>query len=137
MDGRKGECRGNQVLNNVFFACPRRIFLGRDEGNLCDGNLFDAGDKDGLFDVQDPAPNPKPRLAAWQAAFGQDRRSLAAPMEAAFSAADGRLRYACANVARICVPVARLGESAPAAGPGPFSAEQWQLLRQGKSILVP
>jgi hypothetical protein len=136
-DGRMGDCRGNQVLNNVFFACPRRIYLGRMESNLCDGNLFDAGEKDGLFDVQDPAPNPKPRLGTWQANCGQDRRSAAAPMEAAFSAADGRLRYACANAAGICVPVARLGKSAPAAGPGPFDAEQWKALRKGKSILSP
>jgi hypothetical protein len=49
---------------------------------------------------------------------------------------DGRLRYSCGKVAEICVPVARLGESAPAAGPGPFHAEQWKLLREGKSVLA-
>ncbi len=133
-DGRMGECRGNQVLNNVFFASPRRIYLGRSEGNRCDGNLFDAGDKDGLFDVQEPAANPQPRLAAWQAAYGQDRQSAVVPMEAALSSADGRLRYACGKIAEICVPVARLGESSPAAGPGPFNAQQWKSLREGKSI---
>ncbi|MCY3021240.1 MAG: right-handed parallel beta-helix repeat-containing protein [Planctomycetota bacterium] len=72
VDGRKGECRGNVVLNNVFVGCPRRIYLGRNDTNVCDGNLFDAGNKEGLFDVQDPAPNPKPRLDAWQKTFGQD-----------------------------------------------------------------
>ncbi len=136
VDGRGGECRGNQVLDNVFCACPRRIYLGRTEGNVCDGNLFDAGDKDALFDVQDPAPKTKPRLAAWQASFGQDRRSLAVPMEATLSAADGQLRYSCGKVGAICVPVARLGETAPAVGPGPFDAEQWKLLGEGKSILI-
>ena len=134
VDGRRGECRGNQVLNNIFCASPRRIYLGRVEGNLCDGNLFDAGDKDGLFDIQDPPPNPKPRLDAWQAKFGQDRQSMAAPMEAAIGAGDGRLRFSCGKVAGLCVPVAWLGESAPAAGPGPFSAEQWKSLREGQSI---
>lgn len=136
VDGRRGECRGNQVLNNIFCASPRRIYLGRVEGNLCDGNLFDGGDKDGLFDIQDPPPNPKPRLGAWQANFGQDRRSMAASMEAALGAADGRIRYSCGKVAEICVPVARLGESAPAPGPGPFNAEQWKSLREGQSILA-
>ena len=134
--GRLGECRGNQVLNNVFFASPRRIFLGRAEGNRCDGNVFDAGDKEGLFDVQDPAPNPKPRLAAWQATFGQDRHSLAVTMEATRGDADGQLRFKCAGVAEICVPVARLGESSAAAGPGPFDAQQWKLLREGKPIVA-
>ena len=136
VDGRKGECRGNQVLNNIFVASPRRIYLGRADGNLCDGNLFDAGDKDGLFDIQDPPPNPKPKLDAWQADFGQDRQSMVAPMTAAPGADDGRLRYSCGKVAVPCVPVARLGESAPAAGPGPFNAEQWKSLREGQSILV-
>jgi len=134
-DGRKGECRGNQVLNNVFCACPRRIYLGRSDGNRCDGNLFDTA-QDGLFDVQDPVPNPKPRLGTWQSNFGQDRGSAAAAMEAALDAADGRLRYSCAKTPAICVPVARLGESAPAAGPGPFDAEQWKLLREGKAVLA-
>ena len=133
-DGRLGDCRGNQVLNNVFFACPRRIYLGRVEGNLCYGNLFDAGDQNGLFDVQDPAPNPKPRLAAWQASFGQDRRSLAATMEAALDT-DGRLRFSCGKAPETQVPVARLGESTPGAGPGPFDAGQGKLLREGKPVL--
>ena len=105
-DGRMGECRGNQVLNNVFFACPRRIYLGRMEGNSCDGNLFDAGDKDGLFDVQAPAPNPKPRLGAWQAACGQDRRSLAAPMEASLGAVTAGSVFPAERSPRICVLVA-------------------------------
>jgi len=42
--------------------------------------------------------------------------------------------YSCGKVAEICVPVARLGESAPAAGPGPFDARQWKFLREGKPI---
>ena len=132
-----GDCGGNEVLNNVFFATPRRIFLGRAEGNLCDGNLFDAAEKDGLFDIQAPGPTPKPRLAAWQATFGQDRHSLAAAMEASFSAKDGSLRFSCGKVDAVCVPVARLGETAPAMGPGPFTAQQWTTLRAGKSIAVP
>ena len=37
-----------------------------------------------MFDIQTPAPRPKPRLDAWQKTFGQDRRSVEAPMTAAF-----------------------------------------------------
>lgn len=136
VDGRKGECQGNQVLNNIFFASPRRIYLGRVEGNVSDGNLFDAGDKDGLFDIQNPSPNPKPQLGEWQANFGMDRRSMVVSMEAAPGDADGRLRYSCGKVAGLCEPPARMGESAPVAGPGPFSAEQWKALSEGQSILL-
>ncbi len=129
--GRKGECRGNTVLNNVFFACPQRIYLGRSDSNVCDGNLFDAGDQDGRFDIQDPVPDPKPRLKSWQMTFGQDRHSLEVPMEATFTPGENRLRFFCGKVPEICVPVTQLGEKEPAAGPGPFTAEAWKILRDG------
>ncbi len=130
--GRKGECRGNQVLNNIFFACPYRVFLGRNEGNLCDGNLYDAGEGGGLFDIQTPAPRPKPRLDAWQKTFGKDRRSVEAPMTAAFDLGTNQLRFACRKGPESCVPVAILGETASASGPGPLRAQTWKLLREGK-----
>ena len=135
--GRKGECRGNRVLNNVFFACPQRIYLGRNESNVCDGNLFDAGDKGGLFDIQDPAPRPKPRLDAWQKVFGQDRRSVEVPVQAAFDPAQNQLRFSCGKAPETSVPVAVLGEQTPAAGPGPFRADGWKLLRDGKEAVLP
>jgi len=134
--GRKGECRGNRVLNNVFFACPQRIFLGRNDTNVCDGNLFDAGDKDGSFDIQAPPPRPKPRLDAWQKVFGQDKRSVEAAMQAAFDPGENRLRFSCGRAPETCVPVAALGEQTPAVGPGPFRAEAWKLLRDGKQMVL-
>jgi hypothetical protein len=136
VDGRKGECRENRVLNNVFFACPQRIFLGRNDTNLCDGNLFEAGGKEGSFDIQVPPPRPKPRLDAWQKVFGQDKRSAEAAMQAAFDPGENRLRFSCSKAPEACVPVAALGEQTPAAGPGPFRADAWKLLRGGKEIVL-
>ncbi|MGD0094502.1 MAG: right-handed parallel beta-helix repeat-containing protein, partial [Planctomycetota bacterium] len=136
VDGRKGECRGNTVLNNIFTGCPRRIYLGRNEDNVCDGNLFDASDKDGSFDVQTPAPNPKPLLEAWQQTFGQDKRSVEAPMKAVFSPSEGQLNFSCEKAPEICVPVPQLGDKAPPAGPGPFGPEAWKLLREGKPVVL-
>ncbi len=134
--GRKGDCRGNRVLNNVFFACPQRIYLGRNDTNVCDGNLYDAGDKGGLFDIQAPSPQPKPRLDTWQRVFGQDKRSVEAPMQAAFDPDKSELRFSCGKVPEICVPVAALGEPTPAVGPGPFRADGWKLLRDGKQMVL-
>lgn len=136
VDERKGECRENRVLNNVFFACPQRVFLGRNESNVCDGNLYDAGDKDARFDIQAPSPNPKPRLDSWQKDFGQDKQSAETPMTAAFDPGKNQLRFSCGKVPEIGVPVAILGEPTPAAGPGPFQAEMWKLLRGGKEAIL-
>jgi hypothetical protein len=135
--GRKGECRGNAVLNNIFFACPQRIYLGQNDTNVCDGNLFDAGDKNGLFDIQSPAPDPKPHLKAWQATFGQDLHSLETPMQATFTPGTNRLRFSCGKAPEIGVPVTRLGEKSDAAGPGPFTAEAWTMLRAGNPAELP
>jgi hypothetical protein len=136
VEGRKGECRGNKVLNNVFFACPHRIFLGRNDGNTCDGNLFDAGNKDAIFDIQSPAPKPKPRFSAWQQSFGQDRSSRESPMQAAFDPKANELRFSCQSVPEPCPPVAQLGEREAATGLGPFGAEAWKLLRDGKPAVL-
>ncbi len=130
--GRKGECRGNLVLNNIFFACPYRVFLGRNEGNLCDGNVYDAGEGGGSFDIQTPAQRPKPRLDAWQKTFGQDHGSVEAPMTAAFDPGRNQLRFSCRKRPESCVPVAILGETASVLGPGPLSAQTWKLLHEGK-----
>lgn len=135
--GRKGECRENRVLNNLFFACPHRVFLGRNENNVCDGNLYDASDKGGWFDIQTPSPHPKPRLDTWQKVFGQDKRSTETPMTAAFDANKNQLRFSCGTVPEICEPVAILGEPTAASGPGPPQADEWKLLRDGKQIVLP
>jgi len=134
--GRKGECRGNRVLNNIFFACPQRIYLGRNESNVCDGNLYDAGDKGGLFDIQAPAPQSKPRLDTWRTVFGQDKRSVESPMQADFDPAKNQLRFACGTVPDTCMPVASLGEEPPTPFPGPFRADTWKLLRDGKQVTL-
>ena len=136
VDGRKGECRENRVLNNVFFACPQRVFLGRNESNVCDGNLYDAGDKGGTFDIQQPPPRPKPRLDAWQKTFGQDKRSVEAPMQAAFDLAKNELRFSCGKAPGAGAPVAILGRDTPGLLPGPFRADGWNLLREGKQIVL-
>ena len=133
--GRKGECRGNRVLNNIFFACPQRIYFGRNDTNVCDGNLFDAGDKGGLFDLQDSAPHPKPRLDAWQKVFGQDHRSVEVSMQAEFDPGEHRLRFSCGKIPQTCVPVPALGEQMPAVGPGPFQTEGWKLLRDRNQMV--
>jgi hypothetical protein len=136
VEDRKGECRGNQVLNNIFFACPRRIFLGRNDSNPCDGNLFDAGNKEAIFDIQTPAPKPKPRLASWQQTFGQDKHSWEAPMEAAFDANTNQLRFSCQKIPETSLPVPQLGEQRAAAGSGPFGIEACALLRGGKPAVL-
>ena len=134
--GRKGECRGNRVLNNIFFACPQRVYLGRNDSNVCDGNLYDAGDKGGLFDIQAPAPQSKPRLDTWQTVFGQDKRSVEASMQAAFDPVQNQFRFSCGTVPGTGVPVAISGEEPPAQFPGPFRADAWKLLRDGKQLLL-
>jgi hypothetical protein len=135
VEGRKGECRGNKVLNNVFFACPRRIFLGRNESNPCDGNLYDAGNVDAIFDIQDAAPKPKPRFDSWQQKFQQDPHSLAVSMEAALVEETGRLRFSCTAPPGTCLAVTELGEQQGGAFPGPFNADASKLLREGKPAL--
>jgi hypothetical protein len=134
--GRKGECRGNQVLNNIFFACPQRVYLGRSDSNLCNGNVYDAGDQGGLFDIQEPAPRPQPHLDTWQTVFGQDKRSVETAMQAEFDPAKSQLHFSCGTVPETCVPVAPLGEETPTLLPGPFGAEAWNLLRDGKQVVL-
>jgi hypothetical protein len=135
--GRKIDCRENQALNNIFHACPKRIFLGRNDGNVCDGNLFDAGSVEAAFGVQDP-PHPEVTvtLPAWQQSVGQDRRSIETPMEASFDPATGVLRFTCRDLPDACPVSPSLGAQQAAAGPGPFDREAWQRLREGKPALL-
>jgi hypothetical protein len=134
--GRKGECRGNKALNNVFFACARRVFLGRNESNTSDGNLFDAGNKDAIFDIQDPVPEPKPRLDSWRQSFKQDLHSLEAPMEAVFDLQANQLRFSCLALPQACPAVPQLGEQKHAPGLGPFGAEACRMLGAGKPVVL-
>ena len=136
VEGRKGECRGNKVLNNIFFACPRRIFLGRNDDNTCDGNLFDADNKDAVFDIQDPAPKPKPSFDSWQRTFGQDQHSLEASIEAAFEADGAQLHFLCRKIPETSLPVPQLGEQTAATGLGPFGPDACKLLRDGKPVVL-
>jgi hypothetical protein len=132
---RKGECHRNRVLNNVFFDCPLRVFLGNSETNRSDGNLFDAGNTNATFDIQLPAPDPKPDFTAWQERFGQDRHSLETPMDAVLDLEAGVLHFTCPNLTPDCLPVPELGDLAPS-GTGPFDAAAVELLRTGKTAVV-
>jgi len=125
--------REPSAQQRFFWPCPQRVYLGRNDSNVCDGNVYDAGDKGGLFDIQEPAPRPQPGLDTWQTEFGQDKRSVETAMQAEFDLAKSQLRFSCGTVPETCVPVAPLGEVAPAFYPGPFRAQAWSLLRDGSS----
>jgi len=134
--GRKGECRDNKVLNNVFFACPHRVFLGRSESNTSDGNLYDASNKDAVFEIQGSAPKSQLNLDAWRQTVGQDKNSLEARMEAAFDQKVVALRFSCQKVPAPGLPVPQLGEQEAATGLGPFGVEAYRMLREGKSAVL-
>ena len=99
-DGRKGDAAGTRCSTTSFSPVPGGSTSAAAKATAATATCS-TPTKDGLFDVQDPAPNPKPRLGTWQSTFGQDRRSAAAPMEAASSSADGRLRYSCPKAASL------------------------------------
>lgn len=129
------EPKGHRVLNNVFAACAQPVFLPGNVGSLSDGNLFDAGTPNALFDIQNPAPEPKPGFAAWRKDFGQDAHSSEAPMEVAFDPATLTLRFASPDIRATSPGVPELGEAGDAtACPGPFDRAACTRLGEGQTV---
>lgn len=92
-DGRTGVCHANAAYNNVFFRCPHRIYLGRREENVCDGNLYDAGNDHCAFQLAHPAPSTLQNLDGWQRYFNLDIHSTQARLDAGFDFETGELRW--------------------------------------------
>jgi len=131
------EPKGHRVLNNVFAACARPIFLAGSDGNHSNGNLFDANTPDALFDIQNPAPNPKPGFAEWRKDFGQDAHASQAPMEVAFDPATMTLRITCQAIRPTSPVVPELGEAGDASVyPGPFEPAACRQLLEGQTLTL-
>jgi hypothetical protein len=92
-EGRTGLCRANAAVNNVFYQTPHRIHLGRREENICDGNLYDAGNDNCSFEIAHPAPACLQHLAGWQRYFGLDAHSVQAKITAEFDEETGTLTW--------------------------------------------
>jgi hypothetical protein len=122
---RTGLCRANTALNNVLFACPHRVHLGRREANVSDGNLFDAATDSCSFFIAHPEPANWQDLAGWQHYFDLDAHSTQARMQVAFDPDTLCLTWRIDGPAPTCQPYPLLhGDTAPAA-PGPFPADAW------------
>jgi hypothetical protein len=131
------EPKGHRVLNNVFAVCLKPVFLGKKDGNASDGNLFDSGSPNAIFDIQNPAPNPKPRFAEWQQAFGQDVHSLEAPMNTSFDPVAMTLRFACRAIQAASPAVLELGGQKDATVcPGPFDPAACRQLGEGQTATL-
>ena len=125
IDGRVGLCRRHRVLNNVFVECPKRIYLGRAEENVSDGNLFDAGSDPRSLCIRYPDPEAVLNLAAWQEYYGLDTHSTQARLQAAFDVENGELTWQVEGESPAPQTVQAMHEAEPGA-PGPFSPEEWQ-----------
>jgi len=125
IDGRVGLCRRHRVLNNVFVECPKRIYLGRAEENVSDGNLFDAGSDSRSLSIRYPEPEAVLNLAAWQEYYGLDTHSTQARLQAAFDVENGELTWQVEGESPAPQTVQAMHEAEPGA-PGPFSPEEWQ-----------
>jgi hypothetical protein len=118
--GRVGLGRRNQVLNNIFVQCPKRILLARAEDNVSDGNLFDMrGDRTSLL-IHYPAPPALLDLAGWQSYYGLDLHSTQATVEAEFDPDARLLRCRAEGELPTCQPVAAMHEDRPPQSPGPL-----------------
>lgn len=93
MDGRTGLCRGNKVLNNVYYHCPHRTSLGQLVDNICDGNLFDIADDAYSFNIANPAPAVLQNLASWQQYFGLDSHSRQGELIVNFDINNGNIHW--------------------------------------------
>lgn len=125
IDGRVGLCRRHRVLNNVFVECPKRIYLGRAEENVSDGNLFDTGSDPRSLCIRYPEPEAVLNLAAWQEYYGLDTHSTQARIQAAFDVGSGELTWQVEGESPTPQTVTAMHEAKPGA-PGPFSPEEWQ-----------
>jgi len=117
VEGRTGLCRGNTIRSNIIARCPRRVLLGRREGNDCDANLYDGRHDNASLCVAFPQPPTAVDFGAWQGLLGLDISGGQAELDADFDPATLEL-------------VVRLAGSAPRmAGPvGPLGAAQWRRL---------
>ncbi len=117
----------NRVAGNVFRQCPRRIFLGRNETNRSDGNIFDTEDKDVLFGLQNrPGPEVSTNFDVWRKTYAQDTHSTEAPMNAGFDPVTGILRFSCDARPALCANAPELGEDGSLTGPAHFALETWK-----------
>jgi hypothetical protein len=119
--GRTGLCRAQKVLNNVFAACPKRILFSRAEGNVSDGNLFDAADDSASLAIEFPAPRADQNLAGWQAHFGLDRASTQARIEVEFDPETLALAVTVEGDLPRCAAVPELFGSKRPRSPGPVA----------------
>jgi len=123
--GRAGLGRRNQILNNVFVDCRKRLRLARWGDNISDGNLFDAAFDSASFGIRYLDPEPTVDLAAWQQFFGLDTHSTQARMEADFDPETLVLTWTVAGTVPVCQPVPAMPDRA-ARSPGPFRAGEWE-----------
>ena len=133
--GRTGLCRRLKALNNIVVECPGRVCLGRAAENVVDGNLYDAAHDSASFVVEAPPPKASQNLRGWQEFFGFDRHGSQAKLEAAFDAESLELSFRLDGEA----PESREVEALHADGalpPGPFNAEAWAELKEGRSVRV-
>lgn len=117
---RVGLCRRNQILNNVFAACPRRILLGRRADNASDGNLFDAAHDATSFCIRFPEPQAIVNLDAWQRYYDLDRHSTQARITAEFDPDTLLLTWELEGPLPVCQPVAEMHEDTTKRPPGPL-----------------
>ena len=123
--GRVGLCRRNQVLNNVFAGCPKRVLLGRAADNASDGNLFDERDDAASLCIRYPEPEAMLNLAAWRDYYGLDEHGAQARLEADFDPESLELTWSADGELPGCRPVEAMHESAEGLAPGPFAADEW------------
>jgi hypothetical protein len=119
-DGRTGLNRANAVLNNVFYACPHRVYLGRREENRCDGNLYHSAGDGCSFEIAFPQPGCLQNLAGWQDFFGLDAHSVQAEVQASFDVDTGQLHWQTEGVLPQCQPVEVAAGACTAERPGPI-----------------
>jgi hypothetical protein len=120
-EGRTGLNRANAVLNNVFYACPHRVYLGRREENRCDGNLYSSAGDGCSFEVAFPQPGCLQDLAGWQEFFGLDAHSVQAELRASFGIDTAQLHWQAEAGGALpeCQPVESAAGSFAAGRPGP------------------
>lgn len=138
VQGRVGLCRRHGVYNNWILHCARRVELGRIDENSCDGNIYDSASDQESFHVPYPAPAVRANLQAWQEFFGFDVHGRQIAVQAEFDPDELTLQMKMDGQWPELKAVPQEG----AAGdeyplPGPFTAEQWEILSSGKKLKLP